>query len=256
MLLALISSAGSLWAQQVKLPARENFHLFLLAGQSNMAGRGKADQQDKTPHPRVLVLTKSLTWVPAADPLHFDKPGIVGVGLGKSFGIEIAKSDPKITVGLIPCAVGGSPIESWLPGGYHPSTKTHPWDDMLPRAKEAIKSGTLKAILWHQGESDANFERAPLYRDRLRWVVAKFRTELKAPEVPFIVGQLGQFPERPWDDWKRTIDAAHRELPNLAPKTAFVRSDSLTHKGDRVHFDALSYRKLGVRYASAYQALK
>ena len=85
------------------------------------------------------MFNKNKTWVPAADPLHFDKPSIVGVGLGKSFGIKIADQEPGVTIGLIPCAVGGSPIQSWEPGGYHPSTKTHPWDDMQVRAKEALK---------------------------------------------------------------------------------------------------------------------
>ncbi len=247
---------GLIHAQESKLPAPENFHLFLLVGQSNMAGRGKVAEEDLKPHPRVLMLNKELEWVPAVDPMHFDKPPIVGVGLGKSFGIEVAKAEPNITIGLIPCAVGGSPIEAWLPGGYHPSTKTHPWDDMLPRAKAALNVGTLKGILWHQGEADSNFERAPLYRDRLHWVIAKFRSELNAPDVPFIAGQLGRFPERPWTDWTIVVDEVHRTLPKLVPNTAFVRADGLNHKGDNVHFDALSYRKLGQRYASTYFAMQ
>jgi hypothetical protein len=49
------------------------FHLFLLAGQSNMAGRGKVEPQDAEPHPRVRMLDQAGNWVPAVDPLHFDK---------------------------------------------------------------------------------------------------------------------------------------------------------------------------------------
>ena len=88
----------------VELPAKENFHLFLLVGQSNMAGRGKVALADKKPHPRVLMLNKAGEWVPAADPLHFDKPGMVGVGLGKTFGTMVAEKNPGVTVGLIPSA--------------------------------------------------------------------------------------------------------------------------------------------------------
>ena len=43
-------------------PAKEDFHLFLLVGQSNMAGRGKVEASDRKPHPRVLMLTKDLKW--------------------------------------------------------------------------------------------------------------------------------------------------------------------------------------------------
>ena len=63
-------SAG---AEPVSVPAvREQFHLYLLVGQSNMAGRGTVEQQDTAPHPRVLMLSKAEQWVPAADPMHFD----------------------------------------------------------------------------------------------------------------------------------------------------------------------------------------
>jgi hypothetical protein len=61
---------------------RRNFHLYLLAGQSNMAGRGKVEGQDMQTHPRVYVLNQGNEWELAKDPLHFDKPGIVGVGPG------------------------------------------------------------------------------------------------------------------------------------------------------------------------------
>src|SRR5262245_33767010 len=72
------------------LPAKEKFHLYLLIGQSNMAGRGTVEEQDKRPHPRVLMFTKENTWAPAVDPLHFDKPAAAGVGLGSSFGRAMA----------------------------------------------------------------------------------------------------------------------------------------------------------------------
>jgi len=193
-----------------ELPAKEKFHLFLLAGQSNMAGRGKVTQEDRTPHPRVLMLNQENRWVPAVDPLHFDKPNIVGVGLGKTFGIEIAEANPNITVGLIPCAVGGSPISTWEPGAFYKVTKSHPYDDALRRAREALKAGTLKGILWHQGESDSKPDRAPVYEDKLHALIARFRKELNAPGVPFIVGQMGRFKEVPWNESKKQVDAVHR----------------------------------------------
>ena len=233
------------------LPPKEKFHLFLLVGQSNMAGRGKVAEQDRKPHPRVLMLNKSGEWVPAVDPLHFDKP-VAGVGLGKTFGVLVAEANEGVTVGLIPCAAGGSPIKSWEPGGYHSQTKSHPYDDALDRAKVALKSGTLKGILWHQGESDAKPELAAVYEEKLRALVGRFRKELDAPKVPFIAGQMGQFKERPWSDTKKRVDAAHRALPEKVADTAFVNSDGLKHKGDRVHFDAASYRTFGERYAKAY----
>lgn len=236
----------------VQLPARDKFHLFLLVGQSNMAGRGTVSEEDRTPHPRVLMLDKENHWVPAVDPLHFDKPAVVGTGLGKTFALEVAQANPDITIGLIPCAVGGSPIAAWEPGAYYEPTKSHPWDDCLARTRLALQAGTLKGILWHQGESDSNDALAGVYESKLHELISRFRTELHAPDVPFIAGQMGQFPERPWDDAKRTVDAAQRSLPLKVPHTAFVTSDGLSHRGDQVHFDSAGYHELGKRYAAAY----
>lgn len=237
------------------VPDKENFHLFLLIGQSNMAGRGKVTAQDRQPHPRVLMLNKKREWMPAADPLHFDKPGIVGVGIGKTFGIEIASDHPDVTVGLIPCGVGGSPISSWRPDEFYKPTKSHPWDDAIARAKVALENGTLKGILWHQGESDSKNGLADVHEQKLHDLIHRLRTELKSGDVPFIAGQMGQFAERPWSDAKRQVDAAHQNLPKKVKNAAFVSSDGLKHKGDEVHFDSDSYRELGRRYADAYRKL-
>jgi hypothetical protein len=252
---ALFVACGASAAQDAAtLPAKEKFHLYLLVGQSNMAGRGQVEPSDQTPNPRVLMLNKEGAWVPAVDPMHSDKP-TAGVGLGRTFGLLAAEADPTITVGLIPCAHGGSPIDSWQPGVFYAPTKGHPWDDAMRRAKEAMEKGTLKAILWHQGESDASEKLASAYQAKLDDLVARFRKELGADGVPFILGQIGKFADVPWSEYQTTIDAAHRGLPERVKNTAYVSAEGLKHKGDRVHFDAASYRELGRRYFAAYQKL-
>lgn len=189
-----------------------NLHLYLLVGQSNMAGRGAVEPDDRKPHPRVLMLDRAGSWVPAVDPMHFDKTS-AGVGLGRTFGMILADADPSITVGLIPCAVGGSPIDAWKPGAYYAATKSHPWDDAIARAKLALKNGELKGILWHQGESDSSAQGAPEYHAKLDDLVARFRKELAAPDAPFIVGGLGKFDDVPWDAPRGQVDQALRSLP-------------------------------------------
>ncbi|MDP3073730.1 MAG: sialate O-acetylesterase [Opitutaceae bacterium] len=254
-LLAIVGCllAGSATAQP--LPDKEDFHLFLLIGQSNMAGRGVVSPADRTPTARVLMLDKAGAWVPAVDPLHFDKPNVVGVGLGRSFAEVVAAARPGVTIGLIPCAVGGSPIDTWRPGVFYDATKSHPWDDALRRAKLALQAGTLHGILWHQGESDSNRALAPGYAAKLDDLVARLRAELRAPRVPFVAGQLGRFADKPWDEFRTQVDQAHRELPRRVAHTAFVGSDGLQHKGDQVHFDSDSLREFGRRYAAAFLKL-
>jgi hypothetical protein len=241
-------------AQATPLPLKADFHLFLLIGQSNMAGRGTVEAQDQAPHPRVLTLNKAGEWVPAVDPIHFDK-SIAGVGLGRTFGLEIAEATPGATIGLIPCAVGGTPIDMWQPSALWDKPKSHPWDDAMIRAKLALKAGTLKGILWHQGESDSNRDKAPAYAAKLAELVARVRVELNAPDIPFICGQPGQFAGKPWNEFQQQVDQALRELPTQVPRAAYVSAGGLTDRGDKLHFDAASARELGKRYAAAYLQL-
>jgi hypothetical protein len=231
-------------------------HLFLLVGQSNMAGRGDIEPQDKQPLANVLALDAAGRWVPAVDPLHWDKPS-AGVGLARTFAVEYLRAHPGVSVGLIPAACGGSPISSWAAGQYFEDTKSHPYDDALARARMAMPYGTLQGILWHQGESDRSAELAPKYEAALTALIANFRKDLHAPNVPFVIGQLGQFAGAgPWDEFARAVDSAHREVAASVPFTAFVPSDGLTSKADNLHFDARSLREFGKRYAAALATIK
>jgi len=126
------------------LSSKENLHLYILMGQSNMAGRGKIETLDTLTHPRVFMLDKAINWVLASDPMHFDKSA-AGTGLGLTFGKVMADKNPNIRIGLIPTAVGGSSINYWFADSIFTQTNTYPYDDMVRRTKEAMESGTLKA---------------------------------------------------------------------------------------------------------------
>ena len=221
-----------------------NFELYILAGQSNMAGRGYVTGDFKTEgNDKVYMLTKDNTWVVARHPVHFDK-AIAGVGPGLAFGIAMAKENPKVKIGLIPTAVGGSPIEHWLPGAYDPATKTHPYDDAVVRIKEAMKYGIIKGIIWHQGEANSNPEKVKLYLAQLKELIERFRTLVNNPNLPFVAGELGRY--RP--DFA-PFNSEIVKLPAMVPYTAVATSEGLVHRGDTLHFDSPSADEFGKRYA-------
>lgn len=235
-------------AQKVKIDPNERYDLYLLIGQSNMAGRGNIEAQDTITDPNVFMLNKASEWVPAKSPLHFDK-SVAGTGLGLTFGKIMAK-ESKRKVGLIPCAVGGTSISMWMPGAYDKVTKTHPYDDAIRRTKVALKSGDLKGILWHQGEGDASKEKAALYEQRFDSLILNLQHDLSVDisSIPLVVGELGRFYcER--NSGGNQINLVLKHIAETQKNRALVSSEGLIHKGDSVHFDAASQRELGKRYA-------
>lgn len=234
----------------------KQFDIYLLIGQSNMAGRGTVEAEDTVVHSRVFTLSENKQWVPAQDPIHFDK-SVAGVGLGRTFGIELAKTYKTVNIGLVPCAVGGSPIDSWKPGGFHEQTKTHPWDDMEKRLNFALQSGELKGILWHQGESDSNPEKCDNYKNKLEDLIVRLRQLAENENIPFVAGEIGRFKLR--ENRKNysgknpspaeVVKKSTKEVVKKDKNAAFVKSRGLKHRGDNTHFNSKSYRTLGKRYA-------
>lgn len=235
-------------ADAVKLPEKSKFKLVLLIGQSNMAGRGFVEPADKIPHPRVVMLNKQNKWVPAVDPVHFDKR-TAGVGLARTFANLMADDDPDCTVGLIPAACGGSSLIHWKPGIYFSGTKSYPYDDAVNRAKRALKDGTLAAILFHQGESDGRNSRA--YHQYLSQLIDALRNELGARQVPFIIGQLST--AKPMGYTWRKLDSIHQLCVLECQPAGFVTSKGLTLNPDNIHFDRKSLIEFGKRYYQVYK---
>ncbi|GHB85353.1 acetylxylan esterase [Persicitalea jodogahamensis] len=222
--------------------------LFLLIGQSNMAGRGPLDANPKSANQNIAVLNAENEWVVARDPLHFDKPTMVGVGPGLAFAERWLELNPKTQIGLIPCAVGGSGIDDWQPGQKHAQTGIYAYDAMLQRVSEAQKKGKIKAILWHQGESDSNPVRNKVYEEKLDEFFSRLRRDLDAPNTPIILGTLGDFIVKKNPN-ALPINQIITNFPQNHPNVYAVSSAGLSHKGDTTHFDTPSARELGKRYA-------
>jgi len=226
---------------------------FLLIGQSNMAGRGTVTKADREPHPRILVLNSDNIWASQGEPIHFDRPTGTGIGPGFAFAKLAAEQNPEATIGLIPCAVGATPISLWKPGAPL-------YEKAVARARIALKRGRLKGILWHQGESECGSQaRAEVYARLLADVVIGFRRDLDAPDVPFIAGELGEFlyvRTGGKSPYARLVNEQINLLPTLIPRAAVAPSTGLGHKGDELHFSTPAQKELGKRYFDALQTLQ
>jgi hypothetical protein len=235
-----------------KIPHPDSIYVFIMAGQSNMAGRGFVEPQDTIPDPRILTIDSSMNWIYAKEPLHFYEPSMTGLDCGMSFARALL---PHISEGfsivIIPTAVGGSSIEQWLYNETHRNVEL--LENFRSKTAFAAGYGKIVAILWHQGESNASREKTPIYTERLDSLFGIFRTIAGNDSLPIIMGELGSFaiPEEKQQRWD-TLNAAIHFFAEGDSNITVVSAKGLDHKGDYVHFDGASQRKLGKRFAEKF----
>ncbi|MFA7369379.1 MAG: sialate O-acetylesterase [Kiritimatiellales bacterium] len=239
----------------------ERIELFLLMGQSNMKGRGEVPAE-QTLNPRIVMMhLKNDQWYFAQHPLHltgnpvtFEGAGNEGVGPGLAFARAVAEKEPKVMVGLIPCAVGGTRLDSWMKGAKH-------YENAVRRARLAlgVKSSVpvvLRGALWLQGEADTALELQSTYQARLTRMVGDLRADLGVPDLPFIAATLGEF-TAPVPSGKARINQDLLTLPTVCPRTACADARDLKeHIGDKGHYSAASADIIGAKMAAKYMELK
>ncbi len=223
--------------------------VFILAGQSNMAGRGAVEAEDTISHPRIKTIDKNSNIILAKEPLHFYEPTMAGLDCGLSFAKALIKDCPDdVSILLIPAAVGGSKIHQWLGDSVHRGVK------LLSNFKEktalAKQYGTIKGILWHQGEGDANEKGIPVYKENMQKLFGVFRAEAGKKKLPILLGELGAFNINAAKQFKQ-INQIIGEYASTDKNTAVIATSDLNHKGDNLHFNAAGQREMGKRYAAA-----
>jgi hypothetical protein len=246
------NEAVGLVSEAVSPPAdRNSFHIYLLMGQSNMQGRDTRSLDSQVENSRVLALNEEGQWVVAKDPM-FPPRGRTqpGQGPGIPFAIEMLKGSTNVAIGLVPCAVGGTSLGHWVKGGDL-------YERALKLAKEAEQSGVIEGVLWHQGESDTTSQRnAETYEARLSQMLKDLRKDLDKPNLPIVVGQIGEFLPVEKYPFAETVRAAIRKIPTDVPNVGYADSAGLSDRGDKLHFSAESQKRLGTRFARAMQALQ
>jgi hypothetical protein len=238
-----------------QMPSADKVWLFVLAGQSNMAGRGLVEPADTLPHPRILTLTPDKRWAMAKEPLQLYQPALTGLGPGLAFARALIKElDEDIYIGLIPCAVGGSSTADWLSDSICNGVRLK--SNLADRLSWAMDYGTVKGIIWHQGESDATAAKLPYYKENTMALFKFFRDVAGDPELPIVAGELGLFPgvEKNRPEYLQINDILSA-ITAEDPDAMLVHSFGTTPREDKVHFDGPSQRVMGRRYALAWLSL-
>ena len=233
--------------------ADENIKIrsFLMAGQSNMAGRGEFADVPVIRN-RLCYMLRMGRWQAMREPVNpdreiFESKHHSGTSLAASFANEYA-IDRAEQVGLIPCADGDTSIDDWMPGEVL-------YDHAVMMTRLAMRSSELAGIIWHQGESDCRSDELLYsYKDKFIKMITCLRRDLGNNELPVIIGELSENISPDWrlSDRPARMNRIFKEIAAELPFCRVASAEDLTLKADGVHFDAVSSRELGKRYYKAF----
>jgi hypothetical protein len=265
--LLFIVLAGLLLSNLKSYSQDPNFYIFLCFGQSNMEGNARAEAQDSIVDPRFQVLetvdcpnlnrTKG-NWYPAVPPLSRCRTGLTP---GDYFGRTMIDNLPKDKkVGVVNVSVAGCKIEIFDQELYQSYLETaagwmknianeydgNPYAKLVEMGKLAQKSGVIKGILLHQGESNTG---DTLWTRKVKKVYDNLIKDLNLNpnDVPLLAGEVVNADQGGVCASMNSIIAT---LPKTIPNSYVISSAGCPDGRDNLHFSAEGYRKFGKRYAA------
>ena len=248
--------------------------VFVVAGQSNSANHGEERQQTQTAR---VVNFDGTAWQLANDP----QPG--ASGQGGSFVPPLGDalvSQFNVPVGFVTCGIGATSVREWLPRGTRfPNPPTiesrvrqvkaaidgeEMWEsdgqafEMFLKRLRPLGTNGFRAVLWHQGESDANQRDASrtlagdLYYDYLSQIIYQSRKDL-GWDAPWMVAQVSY--HVPGDEASEEIRAAQALLWKQGvalegPDSDSLKGDLREGNGQGVHFSGKGLREHANRWAA------
>jgi len=194
--------------------------LFILSGQSNMAG-----------------LPPQVSFTPT---------------------LEKAFSGDELIV--VKDAVGGQPIRQWYKKwrpaqGPAPTGRGKLYDRLIGKVNAAIEGKKIDTIsfVWMQGERDAKEKHSTVYAESMKGVIEQLRTDLKRRDITVVIGRLSD--HRKNDEHWDGVRAAQVKVAQEDPLADWVDTDELNGPNDGLHYNKEGYAELGKRFAEKTIAL-
>jgi hypothetical protein len=206
--------------------ARADVHLFILSGQSNMAG-----------------LRPELSFTPTVE---------------KEFGKE--------NVIVVKSAQGGQPIRRWFKewkpaDGPKPENNGDLYEKLVAGVRKASGERKVDTVtfVWMQGEADARQGHGGVYAKSLDGLVGQLSKDLKREDINLVIGRLSDFDmnNKLYKDWTK-VREVQVEVAGASPRGAWVDTDDLNDKPGKdgslkndLHYTKDGYVTLGKRFADA-----
>ena len=208
-------------------------HLFILSGQSNMAG-----------------LDPKLSFIPTVN---------------AKYG--------EANVVVVKDAQGGQPIRRWYKewiatDGTRPKSTGDLYDRLMEKVKPHVDKQRFDSVtlVWMQGESDARMQEAGVYADSLQGLVSQVADDLGRNDINVVIGRISDFDmdNQEMKHWTR-IREAQLEFVDNYPRATLVDTDDLNDGVNKrgkpiqndLHYSVEGYKTLGQRFAdSAIQLIE
>lgn len=273
--------------------ASTGYDIFLLVGQSNMAGRGYLSAVDPEPVSQWNADIKM--WdqaqgkmVQAKDPLIQQEPLASGrMGLGMSFAnTHMARMRgvggyPNRKILLVGAAWGGTGFQAsashnWTPTGDLAAGAIKRANAAIAAALAADPSSRFQGILWHQGETDivaGDITKSPTYQSKLLQLFSNFRSNIKLNGVavanaPVVIGVptpcfMSNCPNSPVSSTsgnaqdRASFLAMANGIQKVMAHSGCVGNTNLSWNAgtDGIHYDRPGQRAMGARYQKKFQEL-
>ena len=188
--------------------AADGKHLFILSGQSNMAG-----------------LKPEESFIPTVE---------------KEFG--------KSNVIVVKDAHGGQPIRRWFKKwksakGAAPKGTGDLYDRLMGKVMASIKGEKIQSVSfsWMQGERDAREKHAEVYAASLQGILDQLAADLGRKDINFVIGGLSDFDmeNKRYQHWT-AIRKIQVDFSEASPRGAWVDTDDLNdgkNRGGKVIFE-------------------
>lgn len=235
-------------------PPLPETHIFIVAGQSNAAGRAPDDGAPYFPASCVQY-GASNTWAAVGKRLYHGpweaaSATDANFGFARQFAIDYSAANPGVTLGFIGVAKGGTGFyfNNWNKGNPE-------YAQAIARIAAALSAApagaVLKGILWHQGENDGQDSLAQnAYAAALTQFIADFRGDIAGgTSLPFVLGGHAYGAQY----YNHVTHSAIQAIPNTILRTGYAPADVPRNAtlADGIHYDAVSQRYLGTRFVTA-----
>ena len=257
-------STGLVDSQFVQIEVTNKVSVYLLGGQSNMAGVG-SDAADLTgahanPFPNVQIWqdgVSNFVDLRAGFNSNFGSGGGFGAEIGFGFALEAARQNGTADteeIYLVKYALGSTDLaEDWdINGTNNTYAAFNNWvGNALADLTSSGINYEVEAMLWAQGENDAfNATQAANYETNLTDFIADIRLRY-GQGIDFLIGRLhDELPNGFTED--DVVRSAQIAVANADPQNYLIDTDDFQVSDDSVHYMSEGHLALGEAFADIF----